>query len=148
MKKRIKKKRWKEETTQQQADLMERVAALEELSLRQAQAQGTLLKWVDSVEMELNRYLTAQNRRNAIEDERRRRQARIRMEREQERRRRRKDWAKLLALAAFAVAFMCFAVTFPAPEMIEPEEPIQSAVVTVCPAQGVAEAVALSLGHR
>ena len=148
MKKRIKKKRWKEETTQQQADLMERVAALEELTRQMATAQTLQWERVDAVYADLHRYQTAQNRRNAIEDDRRVRQARIRMEREQERRRRRKDWAKLLALAAFAVAFMCFAVTFPAPELIEPEEPIQSAVVTVCPAQGVAEAVALSLGHR
>lgn len=145
MKKRIQKKRWKEETTAQQVDLRERVAALEELTLRMVAEQTSQRKMLDDVTDGLILFREAHSKRHAIEDERRRRQARIRMEREQERRRRREDWAKLGGLAAFAVAFMCFAVTFPAPEMIEPEEPGQSAVVTVEPAQGVVEAVALSL---
>ena len=148
MKKRIQKKRWKEETTAQQNDLLERVAALEELTLRMTAGQSEQRDRTDELEYDLHLYQTAHAKRHAIEDERRRRQARVRMEREQERRRRRQDEAKLFALAAFAVAFMFFAVTFPAPELIEVEEPVQSAVVTVCPAQGVAEAVALSLEHR
>ena len=144
MKKRIRKKRWKEETTAQQVDLQERVDALEELTLRMTEAHSTMLKWVDAVEMELHLHKQEYNRRNAIETKRILRQERIRMEREQERRRNRQVWSRLSALAAFAVAFMCFALTFPAPEVIAPE-PVQSAVVAVEPAQGVIEAVALGL---
>lgn len=145
MKKRIQKKRWKEQTTAQQVDLQERVDALEELTLRMTEAHSTMLKWVDAVEMELHLHKQEYNRRNAIETKRILRQERIRMEREQERRRNRQVWSRLSALAAFAVAFMCFALTFPAPEVIAPEEPVQSAVVAVEPAQGVIEAVALGL---
>ena len=144
MKKRIRKKRWKEQTTAQQADLQERVDALEELTLRMTEAHNNMLKWVDAVEMELHIHKQEYNRRNAIETKRILRQERIRMEREQERRETRQAWAKLSALAAFAVAFMCFAVTFPAPEFIE-QEPIQPAIVAVEPAHGVIEAVALGL---
>lgn len=145
MKKRIrKKKQWQKQTTAQQVDLQERVEALEELTLRMTEAHSTMLKWVDAVEMELHLHKQEYNRRNAIETKRILRQERIRMEREQERRRNRQVWSRLSALAAFAVAFMCFALTFPAPELIEPE-PVQSAVVAVEPAQGVIEAVALGL---
>lgn len=145
MKKRIQKKRWKEETAAQQVDLRERVAALEELTRHMTAEQTNQREMLDDVTDGLLLFREAHSKRHAIEDERRRRQARIRMEREQERRRRRQEWAKLGALAAFAVVFMCFAVTFPAPELIKPEELEQSVAVTVEPAQGVAEAVALSL---
>lgn len=143
MKKRVQKKRWKEQTTAQQSDLLERVAALEELTLLMTAEQTTQRERVEEVTDGLILFREVHTKHHEAEAARRIRRYRIRLEREMERRRKRKEWARLGALATFAVAFLCFALVFPAYEPMEPVGATTSEAVAVNPAEGMIEVMAL-----
>ena len=136
MNRRMKKKAWKEQTTAQQADLMERVEALEELTLRITAEQTVQREATNDLMDELDAYQRAVSHYMQQEAERRIRRERIRMEREMERRKKRMEWCKTLSIAAFAVASMCFALALPAPEMEEPAG-VQPVVCEVQPVEAM-----------
>ena len=137
MNRRMKKKAWKEQTTAQQADLQERMEALEELTLKITAEQTANREAMDDLMDELDAYQRAMSRHMQQAAERRIRRERIRMEREMERRKKRMAWCKTLSVAAFAVAAMCFALALPAPEMDEPAE-VKPVVCEAQPAMAMA----------
>ena len=145
MNRRIKKKRWKEQTNARQADLLERVAALEDLTLLMSHEQTQHWEQLIRVRDSLDNYKAAQKQRQEREAKYRARRERARWEQEQERREGRMRLARGTAMMAFAVSLLIFALMLPAPEQDNPKgeaEPV--AVVAVEPAQGVIEAVALT----
>lgn len=144
MNRRTKKKEWQKRTTEQQADLLERVAALEELSQHMAAEQTRQRERADELEDDLFRYQQAVNNAMRKAYERRARRERIRLEREAERRRFRRGWAKCAAMLAVAVSFLMFALMLPSPERIEPVSTAEPMAVAADPAEGVVEAVVLS----
>lgn len=144
MNRRIKKKEWKKQTTAQQADLLERVAALEELTCRMAAEQTSQRERVEMVEDDLMTH-------KALERTRRNREAaawaqreRTRQEREMERRQKRRDAIRYGALLAGSALALVFALMLPAPEAAEPVSTAEPMVVAVDPADGVIEAMAMS----
>ena len=144
MNRRAKKKEWKKQTTARQADLMERVEALENLTRCMAAEQTAQRERVDDVHDELHLYQEAHAKRHTIEDERRRRQHRIRLEREMERRQKRRDAIRYGALLAGSALALVVALMLPAPEVAEPVPTVEPMVVMAEPAEGVVEAVAMN----
>ena len=144
MNRRIKKKRWKEQTNARQADLLERVAALEDLTLLMSHEQTQHWEQLIRVRDSLDNYKAAQKQRQEREAKYRARRERIRLEREAERRRFRRGWAKCAAMLAVAVSFLMFALMLPSPERIEPVSTAEPMAVAADPAEGVVEAVVLS----
>ena len=144
MNRRIQKKRWKEDTTAKQVDLLERVEALEKLSQRMTAEQTAQRERVSAVSDDLMTYKAAQRQRQEREAWYRARQERIRWEREQERRDFRMKLARGAAMLTFAVSFLIFALMLPAPERAEEPGEAQTVVAEADPAAGVVRAVALS----
>ena len=140
MKRRIKKKKWKEETTAQQADLLERVAALEKLSQHMIAEQNTQRERVTAVSDDLMIYKAAQRKRQEQEAKKKLERECLRREREDERRAN----IKSAAMIAGAMSFLIFALMLPAPERSEPVSTAEPMVVAVDPADGVIEAMAMS----
>jgi len=144
MKKRIKKKVWKEKTTAQQADLMERVAALEELTRQMATEQTSQRERLDDVAEGLMTHQELDRIYRKRENDARLYRQKVRRERELERKYRRLGWAKLGAMAAFAVALLIFALMLPVPERADSTGPAEPVATVAYPAEGVNEAMALS----
>lgn len=144
MNRRIKKKLWKEQTTAQQADLLERVEALEDLTLLMSHEQTHHWEQLIRVRDSLDTYKAAQRQRQEREANYRARRERVRWEQEQERREGRMKLAQGAAMLTFAVSFLIFALMLPAPERSEPVSTAEPMVVSVDPADGVIEAMAMS----
>ena len=140
MKRRIQKKKWKEETTAQQADLLERVEALEELTRNMAAEQTAQRERVTDLSDYMDSYQAAVANAMKLSAERRARQERIRREREAERRLIRRGTLML----AGAMGLLVLALMLPAPEEVEPVSTAEPMVVAVDPADGVIEAMAMS----
>lgn len=145
MKKRIQKKRWKEETTAQQADLLERVEALEDLTLLMSHEQTKHWEQLIRVRDSLDTYKAAQRQRQEREANYRARRERVRWEQEQERREGRMRLARGAAMLTFVVSLLIFALALPAPEPAAPGIAPEPMAVAAEPAEGVIEAMALSL---
>lgn len=143
MKKRVQKKRWKEQTTAQQSDLLERVAALEELTLLMTAEQTSQRERVEGVQEDLDLFRAAHASRHAAEDAHRRRQRRIQLERERERRQKRREWRRLGILATYAVSCFCLALMFQPPEPMTPMEEPTTVAVEAVPVGNVGEALGL-----
>ena len=111
MNRRIQKKRWKEETMAQQADLLERVEALEELTRNMAAEQTAQRERVADLSDYMDSYQAAVANAMKLSAERRARQERIRREREAERRLIRRGTLML----AGAMGLLVLALMLPAP---------------------------------
>lgn len=138
MNRRMKKKQWKEQTTAQQADLMERVGALEwqmaaataELSI-QRDVQFELIDLTDSlpravaglqaVSIDMYKKIEDDLASYKLEELERRRQEAIdkaerehrRWKREMMQQKKRESWARVIAFAAFGLALLGFALWLP-----------------------------------
>ena len=144
MNRRTKKKEWQKQTTAQQTDLLERVAALEALSQRMIAEQTVQRERIVSVTDDLMVYKAAQRQRQEREARYRARQERIRWEREQEKREFRMKLKQGAAIVALAVALLLFALMLPVPERNELISTAEPMVVAADPAGGVVEAVAMN----
>ena len=113
MNRRIRKKKWKEETTARQADLLERMNALEELTRLMTAEQNEQREWLDMLESDLDLHERTDRARRNKEAAARLARERARRQREAERRRRMRSWAGVITFAAFAVAVFAFAIWLP-----------------------------------
>ena len=144
MNRRTKKKEWQKLTTAQQADLMERVTALENLSQSIIAEQNIQRERVSAVADDLIVYKAAQRQRQEREARYRARQERIRWEKEQEKREFHLKLKQGAAIVALAVAVLLFALVLPVPERDELIGTAEPMVVAADPAEGVVEAVAMN----
>lgn len=143
MNRRMKKKQWKEQTTAKQADLQERVEALEELTRNMAAEQTAQRERIATVSHDLMLYKAAQRRRQEKAAEAKEQRERSRQERENARRVRNRN-IRDGVIVTVAVVGIIFAVMLPAPDVTEPVPTVEPMVVMAEPAEGVVEAVALS----